>query len=227
VFSVSNLCKSHPSPDGKLEVLKGVDLEVKAGSFTAIIGESGSGKSTLLQLLGTLDQADSGEISLGDVAIHALKEKDLAMLRNHDIGFIYQSHHLIPELTALENIMLPLLIQGKKKIFAEKKALNLLASLGLNERASHIPAHLSGGEAQRVAVARAIITQPKLLLADEPTGNLDETTAHTVFNMIKKTCKDYQIAVIMVTHSKSFAHACDVVYELTHKKLKSIKPKNP
>ncbi|MDQ7001678.1 MAG: ATP-binding cassette domain-containing protein, partial [Ghiorsea sp.] len=148
-------------------------------------------------------------------------------LRNRDIGFVYQSHHLIPELTALENIMLPLLIQGKSKADATIKALELLNQLGMRERASHIPAHLSGGEAQRVAVARAIITKPKLLLADEPTGNLDETTAHTVFNMIKDTCKAYQIAAIMVTHSKSFAHACDEVYELAHTKLQKIKPKNP
>ena len=227
MLTVSNLSKAYPTPLGSLQILDGIHFTLQSGVFMAIIGESGSGKSTLLQLLGTLEQADSGEIYLGDVAIHTLKEQHLATLRNHDIGFVYQSHHLIPELTALENIMLPLLIQGKNKAYAEKKALNLLTSLGLSERASHIPAHLSGGEAQRVAVARAIITQPKLLLADEPTGNLDEATAHTVFNMIKKTCKDYQIAVIMVTHSKSFAHACDEVYELAHKKLKSVKPKNP
>jgi len=227
VLTVTNLSKAYPTPLGPLQILDDISFSLQAGVFMAIIGESGSGKSTLLQLLGTLDQADSGEIYLGKIAIHALKERDLAMLRNRDIGFVYQSHHLIPELTALENIMLPLLIQGKSKAFAKEKALDLLGLLGLSERASHIPAHLSGGEAQRVAVARAIITQPKLLLADEPTGNLDETTAHTVFNMIKDTCKTYNIATIMVTHSKSFAHACDEVYELAHHKLQIEKPKKP
>ncbi|WP_038248256.1 ABC transporter ATP-binding protein [Ghiorsea bivora] len=225
MLTVANLSKAYPTPLGPLQILDDISFSLQAGVFMAIIGESGSGKSTLLQLLGTLDQADSGEIHLGEIAIHALKEQDLAMLRNRDIGFVYQSHHLIPELTALENIMLPLLIQGKNKTYAKEKALDLLGLLGLSERASHIPAHLSGGEAQRVAVARAIITQPKLLLADEPTGNLDEATAHTVFNMIKDTCKAYKIATIMVTHSKSFANACDEVYELSHHKLQIVKSK--
>jgi len=225
VLTVTSLSKAYPTPLGSLQILDDISFSLQAGVFMAIIGESGSGKSTLLQLLGTLDHADSGEIHLGEIAIHALKEKDLAMLRNRDIGFVYQSHHLIPELTALENIMLPLLIQGKSKTYAKGKALDLLDLLGLSERASHIPAHLSGGEAQRVAVARAIITQPKLLLADEPTGNLDEATAHTVFNMIKDTCKAYNIATIMVTHSKGFAHACDEVYKLSHRKLQIVKSK--
>lgn len=227
MLTVSNLNKAYPTPLGPLQILDNISFDLQSGVFMAIVGESGSGKSTLLQLLGTLDQADSGEIHLGEIAIHTLKEQDLATLRNRDIGFVYQSHHLIPELTALENIMLPLLIQGKNKVYAKEKAFYLLGLLGLSERASHIPAHLSGGEAQRVAVARAIITQPKLLLADEPTGNLDETTALTVFNMIKNTCKAYKIATIMVTHSKSFAHACDEVYELAHNKLQRVNPKNP
>jgi len=192
---------------------------VKQGSFTAIIGESGSGKSTLLQLLGTLDYADSGEIHLNKKPIHHLNENELAILRNQQIGFIYQSHHLIPELTALENTILPLLIQGVGYKESIIRAQALLEELGLKDRESHIPAHLSGGEAQRVAVARAIITQPKLILADEPTGNLDEITAHTVFNMMRDLCKSQEVAVIMVTHSRIFANACDEVYELSEHTL--------
>jgi len=188
---------------------------VEQGSFTAIIGESGSGKSTLLQLLGTLDYPDSGEIYLDEKPIQNLSEKELAKVRNKQIGFIYQSHHLIPELTALENTILPLLIQGVSYKKAVVRAQDLLQKLGLTEREAHIPAHLSGGEAQRVAVARAIITQPNLILADEPTGNLDEVTARTVFNMMRDLCKSQEVAVIMVTHSRLFANACDQVYELS------------
>ncbi len=203
-------------------MLQDINLEVAPGSFVAIIGESGSGKSTLLQLLGTLDTADSGEIYLDGMAIHKLNEDKLASLRNHHIGFVYQSHHLIPELSAEENVMLPLLIQGKSKAYAQEKADILLKDLGLEARASHIPAHLSGGEAQRVAVARALITQPRLILADEPTGNLDETTASTVFSMMHHLCKSQEVAVIMVTHSKAFAHACDKVYQLSQHTLNTV-----
>jgi lipoprotein-releasing system ATP-binding protein len=222
VFSVRNLYKSYPSPDGRLEVLKGINLEVKAGSFTAIIGESGSGKTTLLQILGTLDTADSGEIYLHDIAIHTLAEHKLAQLRNQHIGFIYQSHHLIPELSALENVMLPLLIQGKSNAEAEEKAMILLEQLGLKERIHHIPAHLSGGEAQRVAVGRALVTKPSLILADEPTGNLDEDTASNVFTMMHDLCKSQGVAVVMVTHSKAFAYACDKVYQLSSHTLNTL-----
>ncbi len=193
----------------------------------AIVGESGSGKSTLLQILGTLDRADSGEIFLNNDPIHHLTDNKLAHLRNKHIGFVYQSHHLIPELTAIENIILPLLIQGKNRTTAQKQASELLEILGLGNRQQHIPAHLSGGEAQRVAVARAIITQPSLILADEPTGNLDESTAYHVFSLMRDTCKKYNISIIMVTHSKHLADSCDVVYELSHRKLHKGISKNP
>jgi len=219
MLCVTNLCKSYTTPQGNLEILKSVNLEVDKASFIAIVGESGSGKSTLLQLLGTLDYADSGEIFLNDIAIHNLPENKLATLRNQHIGFIYQAHHLIPELTALENVMLPLLIQGKSKKYAQEKALTLLQQLKLEKRATLIPAHLSGGEAQRVAVARAIITKPTLILADEPTGNLDESTATTVFDMVLQLCKSEGVAVIMVTHSQAFAESCDHVYKLSQHQL--------
>ncbi|MDX8384354.1 MAG: ABC transporter ATP-binding protein [Ghiorsea sp.] len=223
MFSVSGVNKSYPTPTGSLLVLDDINLELNEGVFAAIIGESGSGKSTLLQILGTLDHPDSGTMMLEQHALHALNEKDLAALRNQSIGFIYQSHHLIPELTALENVMLPLLIAGKSNAFATQESMTLLDSLGLKARCSHIPAHLSGGEAQRVAVARALINKPKLILADEPTGNLDETTAALVFSMMKDICKSQQVAVIMVTHNRAFADACDTAYELKNHKLSQIK----
>lgn len=185
----------------------------------AVVGESGSGKSTLLQILGTLDRPDSGEIFMGDIDITKLSQNQLAELRNKHIGFVYQSHHLIPELTAIENVMLPQLIQGMSDTQARSNAAELLADLGLKHRLDHIPAHLSGGEAQRVAVARAIINKPRLVLADEPTGNLDEETAQTVFSMMLNLCKQHGVAVVMVTHSKALASVCDQEYGLIHRKL--------
>lgn len=226
MFSVSHLYKSYPTPQGELEILRDVNLELAEGTFMAIVGESGSGKSTLLQILGTLDQADSGEIYLKGQKVDNLNEKQLAPFRNQHIGFVYQAHHLIPELTAIENIMLPLLVRGESEKIAKEKSAQLLLQLGLTDRASHIPAHLSGGEAQRIAVARAIINQPTLILADEPTGNLDELTAQAVFTMMREICKTQNIAVIMVTHSRFFANACDEVYELAHQQLHKVTPKN-
>jgi ABC-type lipoprotein export system ATPase subunit len=174
-----------------------------------------------------LDQPDSGEVCLNQQNFGQLSEQELATLRNQEIGFVYQSAHLIPELTALENIMLPLLIKGEDTSIAKQRANALLVDLGLGDRVSHIPAHLSGGEAQRVAIARAIINKPSLILADEPTGNLDESTAYAVFSMMKDICKTQNIAVIMVTHSRFFANACDTVYELAHQNLNKKTSKNP
>ncbi|MDX8388741.1 MAG: ABC transporter ATP-binding protein [Ghiorsea sp.] len=219
MFSVTNLSKSYPTPQGELQILQNINFELHKGTFMAIVGESGTGKSTLLQILGTLDQPDSGEMQLNGQNLGSLSEDKLAILRNQEIGFVYQSAHLIPELSALENIMLPLLIQGKSQSYAKNKALELLQKLGLEDRASHIPAHLSGGEAQRVAIGRAIINEPSLILADEPTGNLDESNAYNVFSLMKEVCKAQNIAVIMVTHSKFFADGCDVIYELAHQEL--------
>lgn len=223
MFSVRHLYKSFTSPHGKLSVLEDINFEIEAGSFVAIVGESGSGKSTLLQIFGTLDQADSGEIIMNNEVVSAYNAKQLATLRNKNIGFVYQSHHLIPELTASENVMLPQLIAGKSETKAKAEAEALLTNLGLAHRLHHIPAHLSGGEAQRVAVARAIINKPKLVLADEPTGNLDEDTSKSVFSMMLSLCKEHQVAVVMVTHSKNLAQACDKEYALIQHRLISIR----
>jgi len=223
---VSQIHKSYNVPEGKLKILQDISFELEPGVFMAIVGESGSGKSTLLQILGSLDYPDSGDISLNGDLLQHLSEQQLALLRNQHIGFIYQSHHLIAELSAIENVMLPLLIQGKSETYAREQAKVLLGELGLTHRESHSPSHLSGGEAQRVAVARAIINKPSLILADEPTGNLDESTAHTVFSLIRDVCQKHIISVIMVTHSQSFASACDKVYKLENHTLTLLKSRN-
>jgi len=163
----------------------------------------------MLQILGTLDQPDAGELWLDGESLLGLDGSRQAQLRNRKIGFVYQAHHLIPELTALENVMLPLLVQGKSTKQAAERAGDLLGRLNLHDRLEHVPARLSGGEAQRVAVARALATSPRLLLADEPTGNLDEITAMEVFNMLRQLCREEHAAVLMVTHSKALARACD------------------
>ncbi len=158
---------------GTLEVLKGIDLEIKKGEIVAIVGKSGAGKTTLLQIIGTLNKADSGTLSIGSQEISTLKEKQIATFRNQNIGFVFQFHHLLPEFTALENVCLPAYIAGKTKNQAEAAAKELLNFLNLSDRITHKPAELSGGEQQRVAVARALMNQPSVVLADEPSGNLD------------------------------------------------------
>jgi len=214
LLSVSNMHKQFRAPSGTLHILRGIDFELHEGEFLAIVGESGSGKSTMLQILGTLEKPDSGEVLLDGEEIHSLSSNKQARLRNEKIGFVYQAHHLIPELTALENICLPLLVQGMASSDADLRGHELLARLNLEERAQHVPAKLSGGEAQRVAVARALVTRPRLLLADEPTGNLDEHTAQEVFDLLRHLCHEENAAVVMVTHSLSMARACDRILSL-------------
>ncbi|MDQ6978986.1 MAG: ABC transporter ATP-binding protein [Mariprofundaceae bacterium] len=218
-FNVQGLCKSYTTSSTSIAVLKDVSLSLSRGEFLSIVGESGSGKSTLLQILGTLDDADQGSIHLNDVEILGLGASARAVLRNKQLGFIYQAHHLIPELTAIENIMLPLMIRGDEKKSIRNRALSLLERMKLTDRADHVPAHLSGGEAQRVAVARALATKPRLLLADEPTGNLDEATARSVFQALRELCQEEQAAVIMVTHSSALAQATDRTVRLHHGSL--------
>ncbi|MBF0281760.1 MAG: ABC transporter ATP-binding protein [Zetaproteobacteria bacterium] len=211
---VRDLVKSYPSTSGTLEVLQGLSFEIFAGEFVAIVGESGCGKSTLLQILGTLDRADSGEVRLESISLLNISPQQQAEVRNQKIGFVYQAHHLIPELSAIENVMLPLLIQGLSEKEASPHATTLLQRLRLGDRLHHLPAKLSGGEAQRVAVARALISKPLLLLADEPTGNLDEATAAQVFDEMRSLCHQEQAAVVMVTHSMSLAKSCDRMFHL-------------
>jgi len=219
LLKVTNLSKSYYGSSGTLNILKNVEFSLCRGEFLAVVGESGSGKSTLLQILGTLDDPDEGNACLAGQELFTLNQNERARLRNRSIGFVYQAHHLIPELSALENVMLPLLVRGESKSEAEKNSVDLLQRLGLKDRLSHVPAKLSGGEAQRVAVARALVGKPSLLLVDEPTGNLDEATAKSVFQVMQLLCQQEGTAVIMVTHSMILAGQVDRVLCLKQGKL--------
>jgi len=219
LLKIQDVHKRYASPAGDLHVLQGVSFTLYAGEFLAVVGESGSGKSTLLQVVGTLDQPDRGEVWLDGAPLFGLSQTQQAKLRNESIGFVYQAHHLIPELSALENVMLPLLIRGVTEQDCSLRAMSLLERMGLKERADHVPAKLSGGEAQRVAVARALVGKPRLLLADEPTGNLDELTAQGVFEALQQLCREEKAAVVMVTHSAAMAASCDRTVRLINGEL--------
>lgn len=193
--------------DGHLnvEVLKNIDFKVRAHQQIAIIGTSGSGKSTLLHLLGGLSKPSRGEVWVDAQNISALSSKEQGVLRNHALGFVYQFHHLLPEFSALENVAMPLLIRGLDRAEALDKAAGLLAQTGLGERLEHKPGELSGGERQRAAVARALVTQPKCVLADEPTGNLDHQTADHIHGMMTELNQEYGTALVVVTHDRKLA----------------------
>ena len=190
----------------ELAVLKEVTIEVSKGEVVAIVGSSGAGKSTLLHILGTLDSADSGSYLIGDKDVFSLNEKQLAKFRNEEIGFIFQFHHLLPEFTALENVCIPAFLSDKSKQNAEFRALELLDFLGLKDRINHKPAQLSGGEQQRVAIARAIAMKPELILADEPTGNLDTENSVMISDILFKYVKEEGSSLIMVTHDPKLAN---------------------
>ena len=194
---------------GKLKILKGVDLDVNKGEIITIIGASGAGKSTLLHIIGTLDRPDMGTIHLNNVDIGSLSAKKLSAFRNEHIGFIFQFHHLLPEFTALENICIPAYIAHKSKKEAEQKAHELLELLGLEERANHKPNELSGGEQQRVAVARAMINSPSIILADEPSGNLDSNNAESLHRLFADLRDRLNQTFVIVTHNDSLANMAD------------------
>ena len=191
---------------GNLEVLKGVDLHIKKGEFVSITGASGAGKTTLLQLLGTLDDVQTGSLTINNKEVNTLNQKELANFRNKEIGFVFQFHNLLVEFTALENICLPAFISGIDRKKAEEKGLELLALLGLSDRANHKPDELSGGEQQRVAVARALINSPSIILADEPSGNLDSKNADELHNLFLKLNKDLGQTFVIITHNKALAN---------------------
>lgn len=194
---------------GDLKILKGVSLEVAKGEIVSIVGASGAGKSTLLHIIGTLDQADEGEVIINNTPIKSLKSKSLSAFRNKNIGFIFQFHHLLPEFTALENICIPAYIAKKSKSETEQKALELLEILGLKDRSHHKPNALSGGEQQRVAVARALINQPDLILADEPSGNLDSQHAKELHQLFFDLRDRFNHTFIIVTHNEELADMAD------------------
>lgn len=205
MIKVSNIRKSF----GDLEVLKGVSLEVGKGEIVSIVGASGAGKTTLLQIMGTLLVADSGEVEIAGTKVLGLSEKHTAEFRNRHIGFVFQFHNLLPEFSALENVMMPALIGGAKRKDAEQRALELLDSVGLTERADHKPAQLSGGEQQRVAIARALINRPSVIFADEPTGNLDTHNRDEIQRLLFDVREKFGQTIIMVTHDERLAEMAD------------------
>lgn len=205
MVKATNIEKSY----GNVHVLKGVDVEIKKGELVSIVGKSGAGKSTLLHILGTLDNADSGNISINDQNINKLSTKQLAQFRNTNIGFIFQFHHLLPEFTAVENVCIPAFIQKTNKDVAEKRAKELLDYLGLSHRLTHKPTQLSGGEQQRVAVARALMNQPSVVFADEPSGNLDSASSQELHQLLFDLKKDFQQTFIIVTHNEELAAMSD------------------
>ncbi|MBR3677500.1 MAG: ABC transporter ATP-binding protein [Alistipes sp.] len=205
MIKVSNIDKSF----GDLKVLRGVSLEVKKGEIVSIVGASGAGKTTLLQIIGTLLPADGGEVEIAGVKLSSLNEKRAAEFRNRHIGFVFQFHNLLPEFSALENVMMPALIGGAKRKEAKQRAAELLEAVGLSERAEHKPAQLSGGEQQRVAIARALMNKPSVLLADEPTGNLDTHNRDEIQRLLFEVREKFGQTIVMVTHDERLAEMAD------------------
>jgi len=219
IVKVVDIFKAYWYGKTKIDVLKGLNLEIKKGEFLAIVGASGVGKSTFLNLLGTLDKPDKGEIKFETRNISQLKGKKLIKFRNQSLGFIFQFHHLLPEFSALENVMLPGLIARRKKGEVKKEAELLLEEVGLEKRINHKPTQLSCGEAQRVALVRALINNPPLVLADEPTGNLDSYTANEVFNLLQRLTKERNHTLVMVTHNEELSKRADRVVRLVDGKI--------
>ena len=210
ILRLENIEKYYSGSVDKLHIIRNLNLSVEEGEFISILGRSGSGKSTLLNVIGLLDKIDGGKIFIVGKEVDVLSDLEKDRLKNKMLGFVFQFHYLLPEFTALENVMLPALIDDfSNKSEIEKRAMELLKSVGLEERVHHKPSQLSGGEKQRVAIARALINSPKILLADEPTGNLDEETSETIFNILRNINKNRKQTIIVVTHSKDLAQISD------------------
>ena len=222
ILEARGLVKQYPTADSTLEVLSGLDFAVYAGEMVAVVGESGTGKSTLLYLLGALDRPTAGTVRYRSEEVFAKSDEALAAFRNRAIGFVFQFHHLLPEFNALENVAMPALIAGEDLDMAQPRALELLTLLGLADRADHRPSQLSGGEQQRVAVARALMNQPGLILADEPTGNLDTHTAEVLHDELRRLASMQDQAFVIVTHNPTLAALADRVLSLEEGVLRDV-----
>lgn len=224
VLSLEELNLAYRQGQREIRVLTGANGLVRAGEMVALLGPSGAGKSSLLHIIGLLDRPDSGAVNFEGVNCAALSDADRTRLRRDKLGFVYQFHHLLPEFSALENIVLPQLIAGVSRSEAETRAGDLLASMGLGDRAVHRPAELSGGEQQRVAIARAVANDPILLLADEPTGNLDPPTAERVFQQLMSLVRDADLATVIATHNLDLAKRMDRIWRLENGAINEIQP---
>ncbi|HCH02388.1 MAG TPA: lipoprotein-releasing ABC transporter ATP-binding protein LolD [Vibrio sp.] len=214
LLSCQNISKTYQEGNLETEVLKGVSLSINKGDFLAIVGSSGSGKSTLLHILGALDDASDGDVTVLGQSLLRLSGNKQAKLRNQHIGFVYQFHHLLADFTALENVAMPLLIGKQKADVAKQKAQSVLEKVGLGHRLDHRPSELSGGERQRVAIARALVNDPDLVLADEPTGNLDQKTALEIYDLMRQLNRDFGTAFLVVTHDNQLALKMDKQYTM-------------
>ena len=219
---IEQLVKTYPSGTATLTILKDLDLQVSQGQKVAITGASGCGKTTLLHLIGGMDRPDSGRILFGDLDLSQIASSALALYRNREVGFVFQFHHLLPEFSAVENAMMPLLLRREPASSARTRAGKLLSQLGLGERLHHRPGELSGGERQRVALARSLIGQPRLLLADEPTGNLDATVSQEIHELLMEVHDDFALTSVIVTHDPRLAGLCDQVWKLEFGKLERV-----
>ena len=219
ILRARGIHKSYSAPGGRLQVLDGVDVEVARGTLLAIVGASGSGKSTLLNILGTLDRADSGTLEIGGRRLEGMTEVQRCAWRARHLGFVFQFHHLLSEFTAEENVMMPLLVAGESFERARVRAREMLGWVGLDERREHLPSELSGGEAQRVAVARAIVPEPDLILADEPSGNLDAVAAGRLHSLLSSLTRERHQTVVLVTHNDTLAAQADRVLKLENGRL--------
>ncbi len=222
LLQVRDLYKSFPSGSQRISVLSGLSLDLDEGDMIAITGVSGSGKSTLLHLLGGMERSDSGSILFSERELFRLNPKELSRFRNESIGFVFQFHHLLPEFSALENVMMPLLLRGQGQGKAREAALVKLAEVGMQQRGHHRPGELSGGEQQRVAIARALVGNPRLLLADEPTGNLDTHTGDAVGALFVQLHNRYCLTSILVTHNEKLAALCSRIYRLEDGRLRNL-----
>lgn len=224
ILRAAGLKKVFRSGDADLVLFENLSFQMSQGEMLALVGESGAGKSTLLHILGALDSASEGDVYCAHLRLKDLSAEQAADFRNREIGFIWQFHYLLPEFTALENVAMPLFLRGDPKQEAQTKALQWLREVGLAERAHHRSGELSGGEQQRVALARALITRPKILLADEPTGDLDSRTADSVFALISRLHREYQLTSLIATHNFAFARRCDRVIRLQQGRLEEVLP---